>query len=138
MAKHIQGTLLCVQLFKELLRFVTVWPVFKQNHVYYNGNKISYRTQTGCTGRGCALWSLSHSYTNFPCSCILSLQTKFWQLCDVSIQVSCFIPLVLVDSYFLMYLLHVEMLRESWSCCEQPCAVSVGSLLVFLSHADPL
>jgi hypothetical protein len=40
MAKHIQDTSRSVQLFKELLRFVTVWPVFKQDHVYYNRNQI--------------------------------------------------------------------------------------------------
>lgn len=50
MAKHIQGTLLSVQLFKELLRFVTVWPVFKQDHVYYNRNQIPTEYKLGIQG----------------------------------------------------------------------------------------
>ena len=48
----------------------------------------------------------------------LSLQTKLWQLCHGSIPMSCFIPLVLFDSYFCKYLFHVEMSRESWHCSE--------------------
>lgn len=51
MAKHIQGTLLSVQLFKELLRFVTVWPDFKQDHVYYNRNQIPTEHTLGVVGQ---------------------------------------------------------------------------------------
>lgn len=51
MAKHIQGTLLSVQLFKELLRFVAVWPVFKQDHVYYNRNQIPTEHHLGVQGQ---------------------------------------------------------------------------------------